>query len=93
TITLEIRPNYTSDSIDGYTVYGTSQNNSYADFEAALQYAKKISRSLAKADVLAKGANSSNITIKTQLIDAPGDAHESVLYLGSKVISTAVSRI
>ncbi|MEF9864242.1 MAG: hydantoinase/oxoprolinase family protein [Christensenellaceae bacterium] len=93
TITLEIRPNYTSDSIDGYTVYGTSQNNSYADFEAALQYAKKISRSLAKADVLAKGANSSSITIKTQLIDAPGDAHESVLYLGSKVISTAVSRI
>lgn len=93
TYEVEIKPEYSTSGIDGYIVYGRSRNSYTVDMDEAIQIATDEAMSAAKADALMRGALG-DITVTSEVLMNAVEAREKVeIFLGAKVIATAVGRI
>lgn len=90
---IEIKPEGTAYGISGYTVYGKEKNFRKSDKDDAIQMAMEEAKASAKDEAIKRGANG-DISIKTEIkIDTAESKDNVEVFLGIKVIATAIGRI
>lgn len=91
--TVEIKPEYSSAGISGYTVYGREQNIFVTERDEAIRIALDVGEKSAIAEAKQRGA-SSEITITSEVITETAESRESAeIFLGIKVIVSAIGRV
>jgi N-methylhydantoinase A/oxoprolinase/acetone carboxylase beta subunit len=93
TCEIEVKPEYTVTGITGYIVYGKSQNSYCTDKDEAVEIALNEAKTAAKDEAIQRGALG-DITVTSQVImDNCETSDKTEIFLGIKVIATAVGRI
>lgn len=87
-IEISILPATLEDESDGYIVYGTDANYTYADLEQAIQKAIEIGTEKVRQDMTARGSGN-NITVSHKIKNYSGEAADNTVYLGTGVIVEA----
>lgn len=85
---VEIKPNYQSDGVDGYTVFGNSGNKMFENLEDAVDFAALDASKRAKAEAEKRGAKG-EITVTTEVYNNETEARGQTIYLGTVVTAHA----
>lgn len=90
---IEIKPTYTSYGISKYVVYGKDSNSYVTNKEEAIEIAIKEAKESAENEAKGRGAMG-DITISCDVVSDSAESKDRMeVFLGIKVIATAVGRI
>ena len=89
---VEIRPNYTAEETDGYTVFGNTETKVFKKIEDAEDFAVMEAKNGAYSEAFKRGARG-EIAITCKLNKNEADARGCVIYLGTQAIAQAVGSI
>ncbi|MGE4284487.1 MAG: hydantoinase/oxoprolinase family protein [Clostridia bacterium] len=93
TCEIEIKPRHSTAGINGYIVYGKSQNSYTADKDEAVEIALNEAKVTAKDEAIMRGAFG-DITVTSDVVMNAAQARDKTeIFLGIKVIATAVGRV
>jgi hypothetical protein len=93
TCEIEVRPEYSDDAINAYIVFGKSRNDCTADMDEAVQIAVNEAETSARDEAVRRGALG-DITVTSEVIMNTAEVNDKMkIFLGVKVIATAVGRI
>ncbi len=92
TSVVEIKPKYSIDGLEGYTVYGKTESAYFEEYEEAIAAGKRIALAEAEEEAKQRGA-CGRLKVTDEITDASGRAKDSDIYLGTKIKATAVGRM
>lgn len=89
---IEIRPDYNTEGITGYTVFGADGGKTFAERGDAEAFAMAEARRAACDEARRRGA-SGEIAVKCSMREQEGDTRSGSIYLGAKAIAHAVGSL
>ena len=89
---VEIKPNYTTDGITGYTVYGNTETRVFSEREDAEEFAIAEAKNGAYAEAIRRGARG-EITTACRLDRQAGSGRSFAVDLGTRAVAQAIGSI
>lgn len=89
---VTIKPNYNTDGINGYTVYGSDLVRNFADREEAEAFALDEAKREARAEAVRRGA-SGDIAVNFTLEASEGNTRSGLIYLGTRAVAHAIGSV
>lgn len=86
---VEIKPNYSTEGIDGYTVFGSKGSKTFQELEEAERYAVQDAREAARESAVERGAVG-EIALSSKVHTNQAKTKNSTVYLGSRVVAEAI---
>ena len=90
--TVEIRPECDEDGVQGFCVYGMTQNAYFQEAEEAMAFAAEQATEEAKREARRRGATG-ELTIRVNADEDVAEAKDMHVYLGTHVTVTAVGKL
>ncbi len=93
TCEIAIKPQHSLEGINGYIVFGRTQNSRSFDKEQAIEIARREAEEAAREEAVRRGA-SGDIAVTSQVItSAAQSSGKAQILLGIKAVATAVGRV
>jgi N-methylhydantoinase A/oxoprolinase/acetone carboxylase beta subunit len=93
TCDIEIKPQYTTEGVHGFIVFGKNKNSSVLDQGEAVSIGEQEARSEAREEAVRRGASGDIVLTSKVTMNAPKARDGSEVLLGIRVSATAIGRI